>query len=93
MNEAGRMLRRRIDNILTFIKHGVINAASESLNAKIQWAKHAAPQCAWSANSVHTFDRFPLHQPTILHIPPSSPPQQAPPFGAYLCSSDLKIQY
>ena len=42
MIEAGRMLKRRLDNILTFIKHRVTNAASESLNAKIQWVKYTA---------------------------------------------------
>ena len=42
MIEAGRMLKRRLENILTFIKHRVTNAASESLNAKIQWVKYTA---------------------------------------------------
>lgn len=40
--EVGRMLKRRIENILTFIKHRITNAASESLNAKIQWVKYTA---------------------------------------------------
>ncbi len=42
MMEAGRMLKRRLENILTFIKHRITNAASESLNAKIQWVKYTA---------------------------------------------------
>jgi transposase len=42
MIDAGRMLKRRIENVLTFIKHRVTNAASESLNAKIQWVKYTA---------------------------------------------------
>jgi phosphoribosylformimino-5-aminoimidazole carboxamide ribotide isomerase len=42
MIEAGRMLKRRIDNILTFTQHGITNAVSESLNAKIQWVKYTA---------------------------------------------------
>ena len=42
MIEAGRMLKRRLDNILTFVKHRITNAASESLNAKIQWVKYTA---------------------------------------------------
>ena len=42
MIEAGRMLKRRLASILTFIKHRVTNAASESLNAKIQWVKYTA---------------------------------------------------
>jgi len=36
------MLKRRLENILTFIKHRITNAASESLNAKIQWVKYTA---------------------------------------------------
>lgn len=42
MIEAGRMLKRRIENILTFITHPLTNAASESLNSKIQWVKYTA---------------------------------------------------
>jgi transposase len=42
MVEAGRMLKRRLENILTFLKHRITNAASESLNAKIQWVKYTA---------------------------------------------------
>lgn len=42
MVEVAAMLKRRIENILTFIKHRVTNAASESLNAKIQWVKYTA---------------------------------------------------
>jgi transposase len=42
MIEVGQMLKRRIENILTFIKHRVTNAASESLNSKIQWVKYTA---------------------------------------------------
>ena len=42
MIEVAGMLKRRIENILTFVKHQVTNAASESLNAKIQWVKYTA---------------------------------------------------
>jgi transposase len=42
MIEVGQMLKRRIENILTFITHRVTNAASESLNSKIQWVKYTA---------------------------------------------------
>jgi transposase len=42
MIETGRVLKRRIENILTCTKHRVTNAASESLNAKIQWVKYTA---------------------------------------------------
>ena len=36
------MLKNRLDNILTYLKHQITNAASESLNAKIQWVKYTA---------------------------------------------------
>lgn len=42
MLETARMLKRRVDNILTYLKHGITNAASESLNSKIQWVKYTA---------------------------------------------------
>ena len=37
MIEVGRMLKRRFANIVTYLRHRVTNATSESLNAKIQW--------------------------------------------------------
>ena len=42
MIEVGRMLKRRFENIVTYWKHRVTNAASESINAKIQWVKYTA---------------------------------------------------
>lgn len=42
MIEKGRMLKRRFDNIVTYLKHRVTNAASESINSKIQWVKYTA---------------------------------------------------
>lgn len=42
MIEAGRMLKRRFDNIITFLRHRITNAASESINSKIQWVKYTA---------------------------------------------------
>jgi transposase len=36
------MLKRRFANIITYLKHRITNAASESLNAKIQWVKYTA---------------------------------------------------
>jgi len=36
MIEVGRMLQRRFENIITYLRHRVTNAASESINAKIQ---------------------------------------------------------
>jgi transposase len=42
MIEKAKMLKARLPNILTYLKHRVTNAASESLNAKIQWVKYTA---------------------------------------------------
>lgn len=42
MIEVGRMLKRRFANIVTYLRHRITNAASESLNAKIQWVKYTA---------------------------------------------------
>jgi transposase len=36
------MLRRRLENILTYLRHRITNAGSESINAKIQWVKYTA---------------------------------------------------
>ena len=42
MIKVGGMLKRRLDNILTYLRHRITNAASESINAKIQWLKYTA---------------------------------------------------
>ena len=42
MLEVARTLKRRFENILTYLRHRVTNAASESINAKIQWVKYTA---------------------------------------------------
>jgi transposase len=42
MAEKARMLKRRFDNVATYLKHRITNAASESINAKIQWVKYTA---------------------------------------------------
>jgi transposase len=42
MIKKAKMLKKRLTNILTYLKHGITNAASESLNAKIQWVKYTA---------------------------------------------------
>jgi transposase len=42
MIEKARMLHRRFDNIVTYLKHRITNAASESINSKIQWVKYTA---------------------------------------------------
>jgi transposase len=40
--EVAAMLKRRFDNIITYLKHRITNATSESINAKIQWVKYTA---------------------------------------------------
>lgn len=42
MIEKARMIHRRFDNIVTYLKHRITNAASESINSKIQWVKYTA---------------------------------------------------
>jgi transposase len=42
MIEVARMLKRRLENILTYLRHRITNAASESINSKIQWVKYTA---------------------------------------------------
>jgi transposase len=42
MIETARMLKRRLGNILTYLHHRITNAASESINSKIQWVKYTA---------------------------------------------------
>lgn len=42
MIDKARMLKRRLENVLTYLKHGITNAVSESLNSKIQWVKYTA---------------------------------------------------
>jgi transposase len=42
MIETARMLKRRIENVLTYLRHRITNAASESINSKIQWVKYTA---------------------------------------------------
>jgi transposase len=42
MVEVAGMMKRRFENIITYLRHRVTNAGSESLNAKIQWVKYTA---------------------------------------------------
>jgi transposase len=42
MIEKARMIKRRFQNLVTYLKHRITNAASESINAKIQWFKYTA---------------------------------------------------
>ena len=51
MVDKARMLKSRLPNILTYLKHGITNATSESLNSKIQWVKY-------TARGFRNFDNF-----------------------------------
>ena len=42
IKEVAAMLKRRFENIITYLRHRITNATSESLNAKIQWVKYTA---------------------------------------------------
>src|SRR5450759_3971598 len=42
MKEVAGMMKRRFANIITYLKHRITNATSESINAKIQWVKYTA---------------------------------------------------
>jgi len=42
MVEVAGMLKRRTENILTYVKLRVTNAMSEAINSKIQWIKYTA---------------------------------------------------
>jgi len=53
MIEVARMLKRRFGNIITYLQHRITNAASESINAKIQWVKYTARGFRNQRNFVH----------------------------------------
>ena len=40
--EKARIIKRRFENIVTYLKHRITNAVSESINSKIQWVKYTA---------------------------------------------------
>jgi len=53
IKEVARMLKRRFENIITYVRHQITNAASESLNAKIQWVKYTARGFRNKQNFIH----------------------------------------
>jgi transposase len=53
MIEVARMLKRRFENIITYLQHRITNAVSESINAKIQWVKYTARGFRNKRNFVH----------------------------------------
>jgi transposase len=50
---VARMLKRRFENIITYLRHRVTNAASESINSKIQWVKYTARGFRNKHNFIH----------------------------------------
>lgn len=42
MIEKARMLNKRLENVLSYLRHGVTNAVTEGLNSKIQWIRYTA---------------------------------------------------
>lgn len=42
MIEKAKMLKTHLKNILTYLRHPITNALSESLNSKIEWVKYTA---------------------------------------------------
>jgi transposase len=55
IKEVAGMLKRRFENIITYLRHQITNAASESLNAKIQWVKYTARGFRNKQNFIHGF--------------------------------------
>lgn len=51
MIEKAKMLASHLPNILTYLKHRITNATSESINSKIQWVKY-------TARGFRNFDNF-----------------------------------
>jgi transposase len=50
---VARTLKRRFENIITFLRHPITNAASESINSKIQWIKYTARGFRNRNNFIH----------------------------------------
>jgi transposase len=53
MIEVARTLKRRFENVITYLRHRVTNAASESINAKIQWVRYTARRFRNLRNFIH----------------------------------------
>lgn len=53
MIRVAQMLKRRFENIITYLRHRVTNAASESINSKIQWVKYTARGFRNKQNFIH----------------------------------------
>ncbi len=53
MLEVARMLKRRFENMITYLRHRITNAANGSINARIQWVKYTARGFRNKQNFIH----------------------------------------
>ena len=53
MIKVARMLKGRFENIITYLRNRVTNAASESVNSRIQWVKYTARGFRNKQNFIH----------------------------------------
>jgi transposase len=56
------MLKRRFENIITYLRHRFTNATSESINARVQWVKSTARGFR-NKTELHHRDLLPLRRP------------------------------
>ena len=62
MKQVAGMLKRRFANIITYLKHRITNATSESINAKIQMGEIHSPQFP-QQTELHQRNLLPLRRP------------------------------
>ena len=53
MTEVARTLRRRLEIIITYLRHRVVRVASELINARIQWVKYTVRGFRNKQNFIH----------------------------------------
>jgi len=93
MIEVGRMLKRRFENIITYLRHQVTNAASESINAKIHWVKYTARDPR-AAESVPPTPARPPPRTSLWTFPSFSgtvPHTGSPPAIRFLTPSSIRV--
>jgi hypothetical protein len=102
MIQVAGMLKRRFENIITYLKHRITNAASESINSKIQWVKYTARDFRNKQNSSTrststavgwTSPQHPLNspkRPTLALLPP---PVRLRHEGLAVAQPDLQLLF
>jgi hypothetical protein len=73
MIEKARMIKRRFDNIVTYLKHRITNAASESINSKIQWVN--TPPADFATKSTSSPPSIFIAANWISCLPPTEIPE------------------